>query len=95
MRVAKAKPPKPDPWATEFPTSEPPTNLQRAAWAEHALKHYSRNKTGKTSYDVVEDMASDLICDLLHLLRTKGHDPLNMLVRARGHLEAEERGDES
>lgn len=69
-------------------------NLQRAADASYALNAYSRTKTGKDAYDVIEDEASDLICDLMHLIRAHGVDPLAKLQTATINFEAEEAGEE-
>jgi hypothetical protein len=49
-------------------------------------------RKGARLYDRPEDMAADLICDLLHLIRVHDvEDPLRMLATARMNFEAEER----
>jgi hypothetical protein len=67
------------------------TNADRGEYAAYALDEYGIRKEGRADYDQPEDMAADLICDLLHLIRA--HDckaPLKMLETARMHFEAEE-----
>ena len=67
------------------------TNSHRAECAAHALDAYGLVKEGRADYDPSEDMAGDLICDLLHLLRAHDRgDPLKKLETARMHFEAEE-----
>ena len=66
------------------------TNAHRAAYAEHGLDAYAQFKEGRCNYDPVPDMAGDLICDLLHLVRTEGGDPLAVLCTAQMNFEAEE-----
>ena len=67
------------------------TNADRAEYAAHALDQYGLHKEGRADYDRPEDMAADLICDLLHLIRAHDvEDPLRMLETARIHFEAEE-----
>ena len=65
-------------------------NEFRAECASHALDEYGRVKEGKADYDAPEDMAADLICDLLHLICAHGGDALAKLETAKMHFEAEE-----
>jgi hypothetical protein len=67
-----------------------PTNADRAECAAQTLDHYGRIKEGRPDYDAPETMATDLIADLLHLIRAHGlKDPLRMLALAKLHFEAE------
>jgi hypothetical protein len=68
------------------------TNAQRAAYAEHGLDAYAQFKEGRPVYDLVPGMAGDLICDLLHLVRSEGGDPLAVVRTAQMNFEAEEAG---
>ena len=66
-------------------------NADRAEYAAYALDQYGLHKEGRADYDRPEDMAADLICDLLHLVRAHDvDDPLRMLETARVNFEAEE-----
>ena len=67
------------------------TNEQRAEWAAHALDAYGRGKEGRADYDAPEDMAADLICDLLHLIRAHDADPIQKIEMAKINFETEER----
>lgn len=77
-----------------------PTNEDRAGWALCGLNEYSR----QTRHDVVyidpdpaaedrtgdlEEVASDMLCDLMHLLRRHGVDPTDIIDRAYSHFHAE------
>lgn len=67
-----------------------PTNLQRAAWAEAALRAYSREKCeSRLFYDPKETVLSDMLCDLMHLAHTLDCMFDNMLASARMHYDAE------
>ena len=67
------------------------TNADRAEYAAHALDQYGLHKERRSDYDRPEDMAADLICDLLHLIRAHDvEDPLRMLETARMNFVAEE-----
>ena len=71
-----------------------PTNEDRAEWAAFALDEYGKRKEGRGDYDDAVHMAADLICDLLHLIRDHGSDPLQKLSMAQTNFEAEEEGEE-
>lgn len=73
-----------------------PTNEERAEWAAHALDEYGLQKEGDAEYDNPEDMAADLICDLLHLIAAHCDDKtaLQKLAMAQTNYEAERDGDE-
>ena len=67
------------------------TNADRGEYAAYALDQYGLHKEGRADYDRPEDMAADLICDLLHLIRAHDvEDPIRMLQTARMNFEAEE-----
>jgi hypothetical protein len=65
------------------------TNEQRAEFAAYALDCYGVHKEGRADYDAPEDMAADLICDLLHLIKAHGFNPEKYLTRALTNYEAE------
>jgi hypothetical protein len=67
----------------------PTTNLQRAVWADNAIRTF-RRETGCDH----EDSLGDLLCDLLHWADAKNFDFEAALFRARGHHEAEVEEDE-
>jgi hypothetical protein len=67
-----------------------PTNGERAQAAAYGLDTYSKAKEGRADYDDPVDMAADLICDLLHLIRSHDGDPLKKLAMAQTNFEAEE-----
>lgn len=70
-----------------------PTNEERGEWAAYALDEYGIKKEGKADYDAAVDMAADLICDLFHLIRAHGGDPIKKLEMAQTNFEAEEEED--
>ena len=68
------------------------TNGERAERAAYALDCYAIKKEGQPDYDTPECIATDLICDLLHLIRAHGiDDPLTKLEWAKSHFKAEDR----
>jgi hypothetical protein len=70
------------------------TNADRSEHAAYALDQYGLHKEGRADYDRPEDMAADLICDLLHLIRAHDvDDPFRMLETARMNFIAEEEGE--
>jgi len=74
-------------------TATPPSikNADRAEYAAYALDQYGLHKEDRADYDRPEDMAADLISDLLHLIRAHDvEDPLRMLETARMNFEAEQ-----
>ena len=66
-----------------------PNNQERAEWAARALDAYGIDKEGKPDYDTTEDMAADLICDLLHLVYQHNGDPMKKLKMAITNFECE------
>ena len=66
------------------------SNDERAEWAAVGLDAYGEAKEGSAAYDEPEDMAADMISDLLHLIRAHGADPLKKLATAQMNFEAEE-----
>lgn len=86
----------------DLPTWNPhyPDNLDRAAWAARALAVFGQS-TGQppggigADAELVEEMASDLVCDLMHLLDHVGADAQTTIERGIGHhdYEAAEEAD--
>lgn len=70
-----------------------PSNDTRAEFAASALAMYGLKKEGRAWYDAPEDMAADLMCDLLHFIRSKDADPELKLKTAKSNFEAEEAED--
>ena len=68
----------------------PMDNAERALHAEEGLISYCRSKEGRDGYDDRIDEAADLICDLMHLIRREGGDPIQKLTTATINFEAEE-----
>lgn len=68
----------------------PMNNEERAEHAAHALDKYGISKEGRPDYDDPVDQAADLICDLMHLIRAHGGDPMAKLQTATTNFEAEE-----
>lgn len=69
-------------------------NEQRAEYAAFALDEYGIRKEGRSDYDASEDMAADLICDLLHLIEAHGGDAEKSLRVARINYAAERNGED-
>lgn len=72
----------------------PMTNEERADYAAAAVDEYSRVKEGRPDSDEASTLASDLICDLLHLIRAHGDDPAQKLRCAVTNFVAEEGEDD-
>ncbi len=70
----------------------PMTNEERAEYAAAAADAYSNAKEGQPDYDTPEDIAADLICDLLHLIRAHDADPIKKLKSAVTNFLCEEEG---
>ncbi len=71
-------------------------NLQRASWARKALDAFAV-ETGQrpsSNDDELGEALGDLMCNLLHLARAKGFDPIAMHERAQRTFEGEEFDDE-
>lgn len=64
------------------------TNQQRATWAKAALDAYLKAK-GECPDPTPEDDASDLICDLMHLLQRAACDPQRAIRCADTNFRAE------
>lgn len=67
-----------------------PDNLDRAAWAAEALRTFGLRTRqigphNGACVDGVEEMAGDLICDLMHLLDAIGGDAEGTIERGLGH----------
>ncbi len=62
-----------------------PQNVERAAWASTALHAFTEecgNVPDLESQEGREEMAADLIADLLHLIEQGGGDPKDLMRRA-------------
>jgi hypothetical protein len=70
-----------------------PNNMDRAGFAHRALDEYVRHTRADPSDGDVEEKATDLIGDLMHLLALTGHDPYDVIERAKDHFYAEINGD--
>lgn len=76
-----------------------PDNLDRAAWAAEAVRTFGLRTRqigphNGACVDGVEEMAADLICDLMHLLDAIGGDAEHTVERGRGyHTEEVEEED--
>lgn len=69
----------------------PMNNEERAAYAREALTAYCAAKEGRNRYEIIPTtQAEDLICDLLHLARRIGDNPLQKIATALTNFEAEE-----
>jgi hypothetical protein len=71
-----------------------PDNLDRAAWAAEALRTFGLRTRqigphNAACVDLVEEMAGDLICDLMHLLDAIGADAENTVERGHRYHEEE------
>lgn len=79
-----------------------PTNEDRAGWAMTALNAYAKETRSTGEQEIVidhdeedateqlEEVAGDLLCDLMHLLRKHGVDPTDIIDRGYMHFNAEE-----
>jgi hypothetical protein len=65
-------------------TDQPPNNLNRAAWADKAIRVF-REATGCDH----EDSLGDLLADLMHWSDARNFDFEAALLRARDHYAAE------
>ena len=65
-------------------------NDERVEYAAHALDMYGLKKEGRPDYDDPSTQASDLICDLLHLITAHGDDAKEKLAIAVSHFELEQ-----
>ncbi|HTJ68204.1 MAG TPA: hypothetical protein VL551_11795 [Actinospica sp.] len=79
------------------PSDSYPDNLDRAAWAAEALRTFGLRTRqigphNGACVDGVEEMAGDLICDLMHLLDAIGGDAEHTVERGLGYhaVEVEE-----
>ena len=70
------------------------SNETRAEHAAVLCDDYGRLTHGKPDYDAPEDIATDLITDLMHLMKAHGVDPLDKLEAAKINYEAEQAGEE-
>lgn len=75
--------------------SAEPTNADRIKWAEDSLAVFCVHTWGDDLENLVQgdvlSLTSDLIVDLLHLLRARGIDPDAVLQGAKNCFDEEER----
>jgi hypothetical protein len=69
------------------------SNEDRAEHAAAICDEYGRLIHGKPDYDAPEDIATDLITDLMHLIDAHGSDPHDKLLTATINYEAERAGE--
>jgi hypothetical protein len=67
---------------------------ERAEHAAAMCDDYGRLVEGRPDYDAPEDIAADLITDLLHMIKAHGVDPHDKLLTATNNYEAEQAGEE-
>jgi hypothetical protein len=70
------------------------SNETRAEHAAIMCDEYGRLVEGRPDYDEPEDIATDLITDLMHLIRAHGVNPFDKLETAKINYEAEQAGEE-
>jgi len=72
-------------------------NAQRGEWAAYELDTYAIAKEGRADYDAPEDVAADMLCDLLHLIsqHTDAETAKSKLQTALINFEAELAEEES
>lgn len=59
------------------------TNKQRAQWASAAIERYNEAREGRTMpYDTIENVVTDLFCDLMHYARRHDFDLVRTFDRA-------------
>ena len=66
------------------------SNDTSVEYAVSAVTMYALKKEGHNHYDTSENIAGDLMTDLLHLIRARGGDPDAKLRMAKMNFEAEE-----
>lgn len=66
-----------------------PTNTDRIERAQSALTHYQKERGDPPSLRDVEEGATDLLTDLLHLAHSRGISVPVLIYRAAGHFFAE------
>ena len=96
VRTLLLAPDEDGPNLLDLPTWNPdyPDNLDRAAWAARALAVFGQS-TGQlrdgnnADAELVEEMAGDLVCDLMHLLDHVGGDAQETVERGIGHHDYE------
>lgn len=70
------------------------TNKTRAVWAHSGLLTYNEVSEKDCAPDELIDLAADMICDLMHLIKLHGGDPLCKIVNARVNYLCETQGGE-
>lgn len=69
------------------------SNETRAEHAAAICDEYGRLTHGKPDYDAPEDIAADLITDLMHMIKAHGADPHDKLITATINYKAEQAGE--
>jgi len=64
-----------------------PTNAERAAWAERAVRYFAR--ASGQGREPLETSVVDLLADLMHLAEREGLDLHRLAERAHLHFSAE------
>ena len=70
------------------------SNETRAEYAAVLCDAYVRLTHVKPDYIGLEDIATDFITDLMHLIKAHGVNPLDKLATAKINYEAEQAGEE-
>ena len=70
------------------------SNEDRAEHAAAMCDDYGRLIEGRPDYDAPEDIATDLITDLMHLIKAHGFDPHQKILTASINYDAEQAGEE-
>jgi hypothetical protein len=70
------------------------SNEARVEQAAALCDEYGRLTHGRPDYDAPEDIAADLITDLMHLIEAHGADPHAKLLTATINYAAERAGEE-
>jgi hypothetical protein len=96
VRALLIAPDEDGPDLLDLPTWNPdyPDNLDRAAWAARALAVFGQSTRqlqhgAGADVELVEEMAGDLVCDLMHLLDRVGADAQATIERGIGHHDYE------
>jgi hypothetical protein len=77
---------------TMLPPDPETMNAARAGLAECVVRHF-QSITGPGAFIDLEDVLSDLLCDLMHWSDRQGFDFDAALRRAHGHHDAETCGE--
>jgi len=67
----------------------PITNRERVMNADHAVTEYATIREGRIDYDSTIEIVTDLIADLLHLVKREHGNPAQVLKSAAMHYQAQ------